>query len=348
MEKFSVKEFITMRYYCTYPYQKKDNPFLKLLKGYLNDSGWNQKDIKFRTLEMFKYRKQVNILWFHWPNSIWRDRTFFQKYFNILRFVYHVYLAKFLGYKLVWSVHNVLPHGEHSSKLEFLMRKFLANNFHLFIGHANNTFKELKRKNIIPKEYALAIHGHYENEYKAKNKAISRKLLGVDEDDIVILIKSGGKNFDSALKFAKNYDSLKTKRIKLLVLGSEISDNENVVFIPGFASNEDLSSYIELSDFIALPYEEITTSGAYFLAITFGKPVIAKKLAFFIQHGGDKSCLLYEDFKDLNEKLRLLDNDKVSFNKQEILNIKNLYTWEKSSKNIIKAFNRLYISKKYA
>ncbi|QNM85775.1 hypothetical protein H9W90_01250 [Polaribacter pectinis] len=344
MEKLSVKKFRYMNNFCTYPYVKNDNPFLKLMLNHLQDFGWTQKSIKFRTLHLLKFRNEVSVLWFHWPNSLWRNKIIILKYLSVLRFIYHVLLAKFLGYKLVWSVHNVMPHGEQDSTLEFFIRKFITKNFHLLIGHANNTYKALEEKKLIPQEYVLAVHGHYENEYDQKNLKITRKALNISEEKYVILIKSGGKNFDSSLKFAKTFDSIELKNIQLLVLGNKISDNVNVTFIPGFVKDEDLSSYISISDYVALPYEEITTSGAYFLAITLEKPVIAKNLPFFREHGGDKSCLIFDDSEDLKEKLIKLEEGHFCFEKSNIIEVKNKYTWKNASKQISESFNKLLLN----
>lgn len=333
-----------MKYFCTYPYEKNDNPFLKIVMHHLQKSGWSQKNVKFRTFQMIKHRKDVSLFWFHWPNSVWRDKNFILKFISVSRFMYHVYLANFLGYKLVWSVHNVMPHGEQNSKLEFLMRKFIAANFSLFVGHAKNTFKMLEKKKIVGKKYVLAVHGHYEEEYQDMNKEISRKAMGLADDEIIILIKSGGKNYESALKFSKVFDSLELKNIKLLVLGNKVSNNERVLFVSGFIPKEDLSSYIELSDFVALPYDDITTSGAYFLAITFGKPVIAKKLPFFLEHGGSETCLLFDNYEELKAIFISLEKNEVYFDKQKVLFFKDKFSWKESCENISNAFNNLLLN----
>ncbi len=330
-----------MKYYSSYPSSENKNPFVKLISQNLINSGWQEDNFIFRSKNIFKNRNKISILWFHWPNAHWRDPNSFIKSTKLIRFFYHCLLAKILGYKLVWSAHNVLPHGEESSTTELVLRRVLVALMDLVIGHAKNTKQMLIDKGINPKKYILAIHGNYENVYREKNELITKKSLGFENDDIIILLKSGFKNYESAKIFESCFSTFSFNRIKLLVIGENLGTKEYIKFIPGFISNQDLSSYIALSDFVCLPYPRITTSGAYFLALTFEKPVIAQRIPFFEQHCEKGTAFLYNDCNNLIEMLKTIDSRECTIEFDQISQLKKIYSWANSCKIIADKFNQL-------
>tara|TARA_B100000780_G_scaffold254099_1_gene202026 strand:+ start:18311 stop:19312 length:1002 start_codon:yes stop_codon:yes gene_type:complete len=330
-----------MRYYCSYPPSGDNNPFFKVLEKHLLNNNWQSKTFQLRTKNLLTNRKQVKILWFHWPNSHWRKDNLLLKFIFIFRFFYHLFLASLLGYKLVWSAHNVLPHGLNNSWLELFLRKLVVRNIDLVIGHAKNTKKMLYCKGIKPKNYVLAIHGHYEDYYNKSDQDINRKKLGFLESDIILLINNNGKNNCYASIFIDIFSKNDYDNLKLLVYGKEVSQSKNIKNINRFLKNEELSSCIQLSDFVVLPYEEITTSGTFFLALTFGKPVLAKKIDFFIDHSLPNTSVLYNNFRELVVLLKSLDIGNIYIDNKNLSIMKDNYNWSDSSIVISEKFNEL-------
>lgn len=330
-----------MRYYCSYPPAGKANPFFILLENHLKKYNWQDRTFNFRTKNLILNKKKVDILWFHWPSSHWRSSNKLLKVIKAIRFFYHVQLASMLGYKMVWSAHNVLPHGFTNSKFELKLRKMFVKRMDLVIGHAQNTEAMLNDKGILSKKYLMAIHGHYENFYQKKSEELNRSSLGFSRSDIVLLLKSGGKNYEDARSFYKFFSEKKYQNIKLLVVGNTFQAHENVKYLEGFLSNKQMASCLDICDYMVLPYEDITTSGAFFLAMTFHKSVIAKKLDFFIQHTMDDTAVLYEDQDELASLLNEIDLGSLIINTDNLSKMKSKYTWEKAAKIISKEFYNL-------
>lgn len=330
-----------MRYYCSYPPSGDANPFFLLLENHLLQHQWKPRTFHFKTGKLFRNRKEVSILWFHWPSSHWRSSNKLMKILKAIRFFYHVQLASMLGYKMVWSAHNVLPHGFPNSKFELKLRKMFVKRMDLVVGHAKNTEAMLKEKSIFSKKYHMAIHGHYEDFYEKKSEELSRSSLDFSNSDIVLLLKSGGKNYEDAKRFYQFFSEKKYQNIKLLVVGNKFQAQENVTYLEGFLSNEQLASCLDICDYMVLPYEDITTSGAFFLALTFHKSVIAKKLDFFVQHTLENTAVLYEDQDELTSLLNAIDSGSLVINADNLSKMKSEYTWEKAAKTISKEFNNL-------
>ena len=65
---------------------------------------------------------------------------------------------------------------------------------------------------------------------------------------------------------------------------------ELVTLVPRRLQDAELSALVSAADFIVMPYRRILTSGTYFLAASFGKPVLAPRRGMFVsavEHGVD-------------------------------------------------------------
>lgn len=333
-------------YYASFPSTNfeidKENPFLIIIKNEMKKLDWQSKTINFKLIPLFLNRNKINFLWFHWPESLWRSNNLFIKFIKAYIFILKLYFAKLLGYKIIWSSHNVMPHTLENSNFEYFMRKFIVQNVSLVVGHSRNTENLLKKKKLNHINYTLCLHGTYEDLYNKGNKNITRKSLGFSENDKIILIKSGRtkKNFEAACDFFGTIKNEKYNNIKYIIIGNEIDTPHADCFISGWLSTKDLGAYIKISDFVCLPYTNITCSGAYFLSLTFNKAVIAPNLDFFNMHSYDDTSILYNCQKDLREKLKLIDADKIKINYNSISNLKNEFKWSDSLSNLVSVLNK--------
>lgn len=334
-------------YYAPYPPGKNfGNPALNLLEKYLAANNWYADSFNFTFLELLKNRN-VPILYFHWPESIWRSKWIFISFIKSILFSSRVLFAKMLGFKLVWSAHNSIPHEYNWLLLEVQMRKFILSTFHLIIGHANNTEIELREKfGNSGVKYVVAIHGHYENEYISRAQ-ITRTSLGYSASDKIIYFQTNGKQYQNDSIFIEELKvKAKKSNIKILIscsdkkeIGLPVQQNSSVKVLEGFKTTSELADILVLCDFVALPYKAITTSGMYFLAATFLKPVIAPDLPFFKSHITRNTGLLYkkgelESIRDLIAKVDLgWEADVAQLNK-----LKKSFNWTNSSKIISDEF----------
>lgn len=259
-------------------------------------------------------------------------------------------VAKILGYKLIWSAHNKLPHKYRSFQLEIFLRKFIVRNFNLIIGHSSNTYTDLK--SIIPfdfsKKYVLAQHGFYEDVYKAAN-VITRETIRIPENRIVILLKASSEphhGTDAALSYIKNNKIDNT--FHFLIFGkvpdyyrAELAETGIVSFYNGVVNETEMADLLNISDFFLLPYIAITTSGFYFLAMTFHKPVIAPRINFFVENSLPGTVLLYPPAgfdKGLNAIFDDIILNKWQKSEADFIALEKQYNWELSSKKITEAY----------
>ncbi len=340
-----------MNFYAAFPPPTdKSNPFQQLLAERLKQNSWDHKVFNLTFKNLWKNRKEVAILYFHWPEFIWRKTNLSKSVLAGLNFIVKMYTAKCFGYKLVWSAHNVIPHQYASYSLEFFLRRWIVRNFHLIIGHAFGTDDSLKSILSIPfsQKYLLALHGIYDRYYFPKGE-FTKQQFDIPENAKVLVMMSNGKTYQGNESFLNYWITQCDKSSLHLIVSGEIkcslaeklSRCENTTLIEGFVPDAQMADLFVMADFIVLPYERITTSGLFFLALTFDKPVIAPNIPFFERHTTSGTAILYE--AQDNDYGYAIDQVKKGWKKEEdqMAALKKLYNWKISASKMSEAFNRL-------
>lgn len=262
-----------------------------------------------------------------------------------------LFLARFtfahlLGYKLVWSAHNVMPHQYKFEWLEHYLRSVLLNKSYLIVGHSYNTEADLRKS--FPNahfNYRLILHGHYNGIYKPVGK-VTKKSLGIPESTKTFLLLAKNKAYQDEEYFIDKWLEWNSEKAHLIITGSlsgsllaKARFAPNISIINGFLERSELADILVISDIVALPYNQITTSGAFFLALTFGKPVLASNLPFFQLHMAMDGGLLYD--KDQGDLISVFNLTlSREFDKDSIISQQDVYSWGKGGETLAKAFNQ--------
>lgn len=319
--------------FSAYPPKDIGNPSIQQFHEELSKSEYILDSFNFKFINLWKHRKTTKFLLFHWPSSLWRKKNKLTAYFFFSRFYVLCKFGKFLGYNFIWSAHNTIPHDYYFEELEIRARQFILKNFDIIINHSLNASKErFELFKIKPKKEILVIHGHYENHYNG-NGYYTREKLNISKKSKVIYLHANNKSYKCDNEFINSFSNYLTENITLIITGNikNTITQKNIIHITGFISNSHMGDLIALSDFIALPYKKITTSGAFMLAITFNKAIIASKLPFFQMHGNSKICLFYDinNEKELNNVFRKIE-DGWENDLSESNRLKRKYSWENS------------------
>ena len=188
----------------------------------------------------------------------------------------------------------------------------------------------------------------------------ARKALSLDEHRQYILFfgrLKPTKRLDVMLRALPQIDS----SIHLIIAGhtgkedfgqyqaiiDELDLSSRLVLDINYISEEKRELYFKATDSLALPYELIFQSGVLLMALSYGLPVVATKIAPFEEviedgHNG----LLFEkgNASDLAHKLTLLmkDNDLMKDIPQKAINhMKNDFSWDDIAKGYSSILNSL-------
>ncbi|MFD0763860.1 hypothetical protein ACFQZI_03300 [Mucilaginibacter lutimaris] len=328
--------------YASYPPpQYSDNPFLALLCKWLNFYGWELCVFNFNIINLIKNAGKVQVCYFHWPQVSWRKGGMLRSFIKCLYFRFNCIVAKTLGYKLVWSAHNALPHEYRSYNLEVWMRKFIVKHFEIIVGHSTNSYTELQKvvQTDFSDKYVLVEHGTYEDFYKSGHRYTKEKL-NVPPTKKIVLLKCSKKDYQGsadAIEFLINGQL--PEHLVFVLIGS-ISDEHKarlhkipqVIVIDGKLNDADFANFFELADIVWMPYRRITTSGFYFMALTFKKPVLATNIDFFKLHSQQGMIYLYDN-NNLQETINsLLLNYNTAFDFDKLL---DRFSWKNNVRSLI-------------
>ena len=134
------------------------------------------------------------MLHFHWPESLYRYgrgpislRPVLSRA-KLALFAARLAAARVLGYRLVWTVHQVYPHESIDRALDRRGARLLARACHLLISHDRSTAAQAQSELRTTQTVVVLPHGSYIGVYpEGRPRAEVRSELGLPQDSFVFL-----------------------------------------------------------------------------------------------------------------------------------------------------------------
>lgn len=263
---------------------------------------------------------RIDILHYHWLDGLYMKRlsTPLQSW----RFVNRFRLSRSLGYRSVWTAHNILPHRPIIQPLHIAIRRLIMTETDAVIAHCEFGRRELISRfprsgptHVIPignyggiypvtmtRDEARASFGLEPAQYVylalgniARYKGLERLLVafgqtGAASDRVII----AGRNRDNELvKQLRDYAN-RDSRVRLVA-----------EYIP----DEDMQRYLLAADVMVAPFENILTSSSVLVGLSHGLPVIVPNLGCLPELITENAGIVY-DAKDPVALPHALDNIK--------------------------------------
>lgn len=238
---------------------------------------------------LFLRFKKYEIFHLHWQdfNILPATNSLF-KSISFLISVGVIFYVKILKYKLVWTVHNIVPHEKQTIN-DLLITKIAARFSDHLIFHSKNTFLEFKEKNILFSKYEIIPLGNFITTYENKtSKQAARRILNLKNDSFVFLFLGIIRPYKGVTDLIETFTKLYGKdKNKILIIAGEnfhedyhkqilaLISTKNVLYFPFEINDSELQYYFNSADAIVFPFREVTTSSSVVLALSFAKPVIA-------------------------------------------------------------------------
>lgn len=269
-------------------------------------------------------------------SDLYYFQTFFTPYISLLTWL-------FLPLKkTIVSIHDVIPHTKSQSLFLYLNHCFYSSmfkNYHIFSESQQSIFRQKHPgKNIMMARLCLKDYGKAKRTSNPSvvnflffgdiryNKGLeylikAADLLSMDTKKFIVTICGSCDNFEKYSSIMKNPDIFKT----------------NIKVFP----NHEISKLFVNSDFLVLPYRDVTQSGPLHIAYNYNIPVIASDFPGFREYIiNNKSGYLFEPCNHIAlyecmKKAILLSKEEY----QEIKNrVKEFSEKEINLNNIIKSY----------
>jgi glycosyltransferase involved in cell wall biosynthesis len=204
------------------------------------------------------------------------------------------------GGKLIWTVHNVLPHECRWRSAEIELCRFLAERADVVHVMGEETVAAVSELYPLPPERTHVVpHSSYLGIYPdVVGREEARRRLRIRDAEITLLVLGGLRPYKGLARMFSVFDkaSAEDARLRLLVAGKPGADpsvarwrehcehDPRIVSSFSFVPDDQLQVWLRAADLAVFPYESILNSGALQLALTFGVPVIAPRTGTVESH----------------------------------------------------------------
>jgi glycosyltransferase involved in cell wall biosynthesis len=272
------------------PYWGEANPYQDALAEHLSASGVEVG--KVRSLKMlFRWGvfidKIPDIVHLHWlPVFGWQGLLALR----CIAFVARLVLLRVRGVRIIWTVHNLLPHESRHQRMDWLLARAVVGLSDTLVVHSETARHEVARMWRIKDLRRIAVipHAHYIDQYRNDvSQAEAHRQLGIPESKIVLLFLGAVRPYKGVMPLIEAFRAQNDERTYMVVAGRPldeafsqsvqraISTCENARFLPGFVEDDDVQVYMNACDVVVLPYRRTLSSGAALLAMSFGKACVA-------------------------------------------------------------------------
>ncbi|GAB2885722.1 glycosyltransferase [Microbulbifer echini] len=247
------------------------------------------------------------------------------------------------GHKIVWTVHNVMPHEtvwvEQDKQIHQLVAD-AADAVHIMASDSANLTEQYYLLN--ERKTFLVPHPTYEGAQPDKiTREEARKKLQIKKDEFVFLSFGAIMEYKGYDRLMSAYDCLRDRskyKVRLIVAGLP-SDRDLVDKIKKWGENkeevildmtpvpsEDIQVYFRSADYSVCPYYRTMNSGAAMMAITFDVPVIGPNSGGFldleksgcgITFDNSKLSSLIDVMQDLVERKKI-SSEALARSKQKL------------------------------
>jgi len=287
------------------PVETEGNKYAEIISKGLKRNGLEVFSVTsmFADFNLFSEIKLVHLNWFE--NLDGSDNT--AKIITFCKKIFKLLLFWITGKKVVWTMHNRLPHDKELMFFKKLMIKSLIRFSSIIVIHSKMSEGILLELDpSVGKKIRYIPHPNYVGDYLP------------DQPEKVLPSGDGGAKpvkllFVGAIKPYKNIEllielaSVYQEEIQLTIAGKPQSrayqqklmdaarNFPNVVMNFSFVSDVDLANYIQDTDLLILPYDlrSSLNSGTVILAFSSGKTVICPSIGTIQDLDNQKDVFSY-------------------------------------------------------
>ena len=273
------------------------NPYLHLLYSNLERAGVSYVRSGYFGQEWLREnRGLIDYIHFHWVGNLYENAAGKMSFTRLMFFLGKIWFARFLGYKIIWTVHNLYPHNRERNWQAKLGRLLFIHSVNLVFVNFPQGVDDVKRIFHRSKGVYVVPHGNYREVYPLiPEKALARQKLGLPGNTYIYLLFGGISPYKGAHSAIEAMQKLDDPNAMLVVLGQcLLPDYEEKLRLLAAKDvrvqlrigkedipDSEVSLWLSAIDCVVAPYRDIYTSGVLHLATTFGKPMVVPRIGVF-------------------------------------------------------------------
>ena len=227
---------------------------------------------------------------FDWINKYYLKKNSILTAISSSWFLFQIYfITKILRIKVVWTMHNMLPHDSKQIRINKLVQQKFIDQCKWIRVFSESTIKKLKNIYSIDniKKIIAVPEGSYVNYYQNNiSKKDAKKKLKIKNEKIFLYIGTI-KPYKGIIDLINTFFKINHDNVKLIIAGKVVNknylnkinklikNNSSIILINEFIAPDDLQIFFNATDVVILPFKNIENSGSAILAMGFKKVIIA-------------------------------------------------------------------------
>ena len=294
--------------------EHKCNPYAGLLAIELEKLGVHLElgDYELTKEWLEKNRERVDVLHLHWLHFFYRRESLVETVRQYALFSESLTYAKSLGYRIVWTLHNLYPHERPFPDIDHLARLLVSQLADFMIAHCD--YGAVKARELFFRQDNITVlpHGNFIDVFPNEiSRRDAREGLGLLEDDFVYLYFGNARSYKGIEDLLEAFSEIDESDAVLLLAmrdsfnkayGQEIVEkskgrNRVVVQTSEYFAVSEFQNFLNAADVGVFPFSQVMTSGSTIQALGFGLPVIVPELGCLAELIDERIGVLY-DAKD--------------------------------------------------
>jgi beta-1,4-mannosyltransferase len=298
-------------------------------------------------------RTQIDVLHLHWPSILYSASDLKEQTSLCTKLISNLARARSLGYKIVWTMHNLYPHDSLNQDLDRLARLAITQIATAVIVHCNHA-RELVRQHFFRDTGIFTIpHGHFVDPYpNTISRSEARRRLGLAGEQFVFLFFGNVRPNKGVEKLLEAFANISDQNTLLLIAAKVYSDygaslaeaakqsSRIAVHASSFFANEDFQVFLNAADVVVLPFLDILTSGSVITALSFLRPVIVPSIGCLPEVIDNRMGALYDPNQPgaLEQAMRAMKQRDLEPCRQAIRERLKSLSWDLIARQTLQAY----------
>jgi len=275
--------------------------------------------------QLIRKRETVDVIHLHWLPHLEDGNAGIRQ---ARLYAFRLFLLTLLGKKIVWTVHNLYSHESERKSLEKWLVGKVVKRASKIIVHAETSKQLVTDEFGVGCEEKISVipHGNYLGCYpNTLSREESRQRLNLPAASKVFLFFGHIRPYKGIHQLLAAFQRLIDPEAVLLIAGEPLN-NEMADEIRELASSdsriklrlesvpdEEAQVLMNACDAVVFPYQQILTSGAVIMAMSFGKACLAPRIGSIPETVIDgKGGILYGPDEEEGLLLSLEKASKIS------------------------------------
>ena len=258
--------------------------------------------------------QKVDIIHVHWPEVYASSKYRLKAYTYTFMILFVLWAAKLKGSKIVWTIHNLRPHNVKYPLLDSILWPTFMRLVDgiCSLSTANEAIALKAYPTLCTKAKISTYHGLYDSVKKSTNTQTQARqhlqlpvqgqlFLSLGQikpykgiEKLITAFKQPGMSDHTLVVAGKALDTTYVAELKKL-----IENTGNIIFRPGFVTDDDLPEYYKAAHWSVIPFDAIFNSGSTLMSLTHHTPVILPYSDNFAEYSNflpDQLLLYHGDF----------------------------------------------------